>query len=111
MQGEIALGAVGQHFDRGIRPRQPCCQPGQVPAVAALFDQRRHQRAQPRPREVHVAIGGIVGKGDLRLAQRRNELGFRNVQQRPRQPHALALGLARHRGETGDAAAAQYPHQ
>ena len=73
--------------------------------------QRRHQRAQPRPRETHVAIGGIVGEGDLRPAQRRDELRFRNVQQRPRQPHAFALGLARHRRETGDAAAAQHPHQ
>ena len=38
-QGEIALGTVGQHFDRGIRPRQPCCQPRQISAIAALVRQ------------------------------------------------------------------------
>ncbi len=65
-QGKIALGAIGQHFDRSVGARQPRGQPRQIAGIAALGGQRRHQRAQPRPGEMRVAIARIVGVGNPR---------------------------------------------
>jgi hypothetical protein len=52
----------------------------------------------------------LVGSS-AKPVQCRNQPGLGNLQKRTRQQHALALGLTRHRGQTGDAAAPQHPHQ
>ena len=63
-QRQITLGAVGQHFHRRIGAGQPRRQPRQISGIAALGGERRHQRAQPRPCEIRIAIGRIVGEAD-----------------------------------------------
>ncbi len=81
---QITLGAVGEHLHRFIGPRQPRREPRQPARVAAFGREQGQQRAQPRPGEGRVAVGRIVGEGDLRLVERRDQPRFRHVEQRTR---------------------------
>ena len=94
-QREIALGAIDQDFHRGVGPGKPRRQPRQIAAIATLGGERRHQRAKPRPGEIQVAVGRIVGEAELCLFERRDQLRFRNIQEWTRQPEAIALADCR----------------
>ena len=111
-QRQIALGAVDQNFHRRIGPGQPRRQPRQIAAIAALGGKNRHHRAEARPGEIQMSrLVGSSAKPTLAFLRVATQLRFRNMQKRARQQHAVALGLPRHRRQSGDAAAAQHPHQ
>ena len=64
--GKDGHGAVGVGFKRRIRPLEPARQQRQPGGIEALGGKRGHQRAQPGAGKARVAVGGVVGKGDLR---------------------------------------------
>ena len=79
---EIAFGAIDQHFHRSVCAGQPRGEPHQIARIAALGGEKRHQRAQTRTREAGVAVGRIFGEADPGFLECRDELRFRNIQER-----------------------------
>ena len=75
-QRKIALGAIDQHFHRGIGPGKPRGQPRQISDIAALGGESRHHRADPGPGEIQVPVGRIVSEADLCFFERRDQLRF-----------------------------------